>query len=195
MPAGHVRVSIKACAVNYPDVLLIADRYQRRPPRPFAPGIDIAGIVEAVGHGVARLKPGDRVMAAAGARRHGGDRRRARESLQRDSGLAAVRRSRGDVDDVRDGPVCARGLRSSCSPAKTSSCWERRAAWVSLRSTSAMGCGAHVIAAASSETKLAVARAKGADAGVVYPTGTLDKATSKAFAEQIVRPAGARART
>ena len=34
--AGHVRVAIHACAVNYPDVLLISDRYQRRPPRPFA---------------------------------------------------------------------------------------------------------------------------------------------------------------
>src|SRR5262245_55303893 len=47
--AGEVVISVKACGVNYPDSLIIADRYQFKPPRPFAPGGEVAGVVEAVG--------------------------------------------------------------------------------------------------------------------------------------------------
>jgi NADPH:quinone reductase-like Zn-dependent oxidoreductase len=46
---GEVLVSVKACGVNFPDFLIIQDKYQFRPPRPFAPGAEIAGIVERVG--------------------------------------------------------------------------------------------------------------------------------------------------
>ena len=60
---------MKACAINYPDVLIIEDKYQFKPPRPFAPGGEIAGVVEAVGEGVAGWSPGDRVIAMIG---HGG---------------------------------------------------------------------------------------------------------------------------
>ena len=44
--AGEVLIAIRACGVNYPDVLTIQDLYQTKPPRPFAPGTEIAGIVE-----------------------------------------------------------------------------------------------------------------------------------------------------
>jgi len=60
--AGEVVVAIKACAINYPDVLVIEDKYQMRPPRPFAPGGEISGVIEQVGDGVTRFKVGDRVM-------------------------------------------------------------------------------------------------------------------------------------
>jgi NADPH:quinone reductase len=53
---GQVRVSVRACGVNYPDLLAIPDRYQFKPPRPFAPGIEVAGIVDAVGPRVETLK-------------------------------------------------------------------------------------------------------------------------------------------
>ncbi len=59
---GQVLVDIKAATVNYPDLLLISGRYQSMPKLPFAPGVDGAGIVREVGAGVARLKPGDRVV-------------------------------------------------------------------------------------------------------------------------------------
>jgi NADPH:quinone reductase-like Zn-dependent oxidoreductase len=49
--AGQLLVRVKACAINFPDVLIIEDKYQFRPERPFAPGGEIAGIVEAVGEG------------------------------------------------------------------------------------------------------------------------------------------------
>ena len=48
---GQLLVRVKACAINYPDVLIIEDKYQFRPERPFAPGGEIAGVVEAVGRG------------------------------------------------------------------------------------------------------------------------------------------------
>lgn len=65
--ASEIRIAVKACAINYPDVLIIEDRYQFKPPRPFAPGGEVAGIVDAVGEGVSNFAPGDRVMASCGS--------------------------------------------------------------------------------------------------------------------------------
>jgi NADPH2:quinone reductase len=61
--AGEALVNIKAAGINFPDVLVIAGSYQVKIPPPFVPGNEAAGIVEAVGEGVSRLKPGDRVIA------------------------------------------------------------------------------------------------------------------------------------
>ncbi|MBN8841360.1 MAG: NADPH:quinone oxidoreductase family protein [Sphingomonadales bacterium] len=63
---GEVVVAVKACAVNYPDVLVIEDKYQFKPPRPFAPGGEASGVVVSVGEGVTAFKPGDRVMGNSG---------------------------------------------------------------------------------------------------------------------------------
>ena len=57
---------VRACAINYPDVLIIEDKYQLKPPRPFAPGSEIAGEVIEAGEGVDGWKPGDRLIAATG---------------------------------------------------------------------------------------------------------------------------------
>ena len=64
---GQLLVTVKACSVNYPDVLIIEDRYQFKPQRPFAPGSEIAGVVEALGEGVTGWKVGDRVIATTGS--------------------------------------------------------------------------------------------------------------------------------
>src|SRR5438876_7183765 len=61
---GEVLLAVKACGVNYPDLLIIEDRYQFKPPRPFAPGGEVAGVIEAVGPGVTHLKQGDRVIGS-----------------------------------------------------------------------------------------------------------------------------------
>ena len=60
---GEVLVGIKAAGINFPDVLMIGGTYQVKIPTPFVPGGETAGIVEAVGNGVTRYKPGDRVIA------------------------------------------------------------------------------------------------------------------------------------
>ena len=64
---GQLLVRILACAINFPDVLIIEDKYQVRPPRPFAPGSEISGVVEAVGSGVEGWAVGDRLIAAIGS--------------------------------------------------------------------------------------------------------------------------------
>ena len=60
---GEVVVSVKAASVNFPDVLIIQNKYQFKPPLPFSPGSELAGVVKEVGAGVSRWKPGDKVMA------------------------------------------------------------------------------------------------------------------------------------
>ncbi|HUK04337.1 MAG TPA: NADPH:quinone oxidoreductase family protein [Burkholderiales bacterium] len=60
---GEVVVSVKAASLNFPDVLIIQNKYQFKPPLPFSPGSELAGIVKEAGPGVSAFKPGDRVMA------------------------------------------------------------------------------------------------------------------------------------
>jgi NADPH2:quinone reductase len=64
--AGEVAIKVKAASVNFPDILIIQNKYQLKPPLPFSPGSEVAGIVKAVGAGVAHVEPGDRVMAIVG---------------------------------------------------------------------------------------------------------------------------------
>src|SRR5260370_16991444 len=56
----EVRVAVRAFGVNYPDLLIIQDLYQFKPPRPFSPGAEVAGVVDAGGDGVEHVRPGDR---------------------------------------------------------------------------------------------------------------------------------------
>ena len=60
---GEVVVSVKAASVNFPDVLIIQNKYQFKPPLPFSPGSELAGVVKEVGPGVRGWKAGDRVIA------------------------------------------------------------------------------------------------------------------------------------
>ena len=63
---GQVAIDVKAAGVNFPDVLIVQNKYQFKPELPFTPGSELAGIVRAVGEGVAHIKPGDRVIAFIG---------------------------------------------------------------------------------------------------------------------------------
>jgi NADPH:quinone reductase len=62
---GEIRIRNHAAALNFYDILLIQGKYQVKPPRPFTPGSEVAGVVDAVGEGVQNFKPGDRVQAMA----------------------------------------------------------------------------------------------------------------------------------
>jgi len=61
--AGEVVVTVKAASVNFPDVLIIQNKYQAKPPLPFSPGSELAGVVKELGAGVSSVKPGDKVIA------------------------------------------------------------------------------------------------------------------------------------
>ncbi len=61
---GEVLIDVAAAGVNFADLLMIDGRYQETPPLPFAPGLEIAGVVRECGAGVTRVQPGDRVAAA-----------------------------------------------------------------------------------------------------------------------------------
>lgn len=63
---GKVVIDVKACGVNFPDTLIIEGKYQFRPEFPFSPGGEVAGVVREVGEGVWHVKPGDRVFALTG---------------------------------------------------------------------------------------------------------------------------------
>ena len=60
---GEVAVRVAAAGVNFADILMIAGKYQEKPPFPFSPGLEVAGSVEACGPGVTRVAPGQRVLA------------------------------------------------------------------------------------------------------------------------------------
>lgn len=65
--AGEVVIDVRAASVNFPDVLIIENKYQFKPPLPFTPGSEVAGVVRAVGEGVTTLQPGARVVAFTGS--------------------------------------------------------------------------------------------------------------------------------
>src|SRR3954453_7728484 len=63
---GEAVIAVRAASVNFPDVLIIENKYQLKPPLPFSPGSELSGVVKTVGDGVTGIKPGDRVMAITG---------------------------------------------------------------------------------------------------------------------------------
>src|SRR5215212_990840 len=60
---GEVVIAVKAASLNFPDVLIIQNKYQFKPPLPFSPGSELAGVVKEVGSGVHGVRPGDKVIA------------------------------------------------------------------------------------------------------------------------------------
>ena len=64
--SNEILISVKAAGVNFPDTLIIRDLYQIKPQRPFAPGGEVAGIVEAIGQNVTNFAVGERVLAVPG---------------------------------------------------------------------------------------------------------------------------------
>ena len=118
---GQVRVAVKAAGVNFPDTLIIADKYQFKPPRPFAPGHEIAGDITEVGEGVSGYKKGDRVIGMIG---HGGYAERGRGRPGRAAAHAAEHELRGRLGlhhDLRHLLLRAEAARATTSPARR--CW------------------------------------------------------------------------
>ncbi|WP_426010188.1 NADPH:quinone oxidoreductase family protein [Caulobacter sp. DWR2-3-1b2] len=181
---GQVVLTVKACGVNYPDVLIIEDKYQFKPQRPFAPGGEVAGVVEQLGEGVTGLTVGQRVLASSG---HGGmaekllvDAVRCTpipDTMPFDEAAAFILTYGTSYYALKDRGQLKAGETLLVLGA---------AGGVGLAAVElAKAAGAKVIAACSSQEKVDLAIAHGADSGVVYPRGPFDKDGQKALANLI----------
>ncbi len=180
--AGEVRLAVRACGVNFPDVLIIQDLYQFKPERPFAPGSEVSGVVEAVGEGVTALKPGDRVIGSSG---WGGMAEKlvlpaARcipipDAMPFDDAAAFIMTYGTSYHALKDRAALKPGEKLLVLGA---------AGGVGLAAVElGRAMGAHVVAAASSAGKVELARKHGAESGVVYPAGPFDKDGQKQLAQ------------
>ena len=180
---GQVIVDIKATGISFPDVLIVQGLYQFKPPFPFSPGSEIAGIVSSVGNGVTKFKEGDRVMGNTGA-----------------GGLV----ERGAFFETQLMPLpesmsfqIAAGF--SLNYGTTIHGLKQRAALKPNESILILGAGgglgitaihvakamgAKVIAAVSSEDKLELCKKEGADEGILYPK-EMDRDLQKKFSNEI----------
>jgi NADPH2:quinone reductase len=164
---GDVVISVKAASVNFPDVLIIQNKYQVKPPLPFSPGSEVAGVVKAVGEGVTHVKPGDAVFAFT---TYGGF---AEEVTADATRLLPI------PPGMSFTSAAAFGLTYATSDHALRDRGELQAGDTLLVLGAAGGVGlaaieigkalgARVIACASSEDKLAVCREHGADATINY---------------------------
>ncbi len=170
--AGQARVAIRAASLNFPDLLIVQNKYQFKPPLPFVPGSEFAGVVEAVGDGVNNVKPGDRVMAMAGTGGFGSHAVVAAEKLMPlpeamsfEHGAALVLTYGTTIHALLD-----RGqLKAGETVLVLGAAGGVGTAAVQI----AKAAGARVIGAASSDEKCALVRQIGADETINYSSGNL----------------------
>ena len=169
---GEVVIRVKAAGVNFPDVLIIQNKYQIKPPLPFSPGSEVAGVVKAVGDAVTRVKPGDAVMA-----------------LTAFGGFAEeVKTDERQVLPLPAGMDFATAAAFGLTYATSDHALRDRGALKAGETLLVLGAaggvgiaaieigkalGARVIACASTDEKLATCRAHGADATINYATEDL----------------------
>ncbi|MFA6219076.1 MAG: NADPH:quinone oxidoreductase family protein [Erythrobacter sp.] len=179
--AGEVLIKVAACAINFPDTLIIRDMYQFKPPRPFAPGGEISGTIEALGEGVTGWQVGDRVICGLG---HGG--------LQEKVAVAAARLFKvpEGIDLVQASALLMtygttiHGLKDRGGIKAGETVLVLGAAGgVGLSAVElAKAYGCRVVAAVSTEEKAEVARRHGADEVVIYPRAPFDKDAARELA-------------
>ena len=186
---GEVLVAVAACGVNYPDTLIIEDRYQFRPERPFAPGGEVAGVVEAVGEGVGALVVGQHVIGSAIS---GGMAQKVMLPAERcvpipndmpmDDAAAFLMTYGTSYHALTD----RAGLKAGETLLVLGAAGGVGLAAIEL----GKALGARVVAAVSSEDKAAAAKEAGADEALVYPRGPFDKDGARALADQFKQAVG-----
>lgn len=186
---GELLVRVLACGINYPDVLIIEDKYQFKPERPFAPGSEICGEVLAVGPSVSGWAKGDRLICVTG---HGG--------LSEQMTVPANRSFR-----LPEGADPVQGAALLMTYATTIHALIDRGRLQAGQTLLVLGAaggvglaaveigkalGARVVAAVSSEDKAQAARDAGADEALIYDRAPFDKAQSKALADRFKQVVG-----
>jgi NADPH2:quinone reductase len=169
---GEVVVSVKTASVNFPDVLIIQNKYQVKPPLPFSPGSELAGVVKSVGDGVTRWKPGDPVMAITG---YGAFAEDVKVDVNR---LLPIPTGMDFVSAAAFGLTYATSEHALCDRGDL----KAGETLLVLGASGGVGIaaieigkvlGARVIACASTDDKLAVCREHGADDTINYATEDL----------------------
>jgi NADPH:quinone reductase len=170
--AGEVVISVRAASVNFPDVLIIQNKYQFKPSLPFSPGSEVAGVLKAFGEGVDGFKPGDRVMAFT---TYGAFAEEVRTEARR-------------ILAIPDGMSFTQAAAFGLTYATSDFALRDRGALKSNETLLVLGAaggvgiaaieigkalGARVIACASTEEKLAACREHGADQTINYATEDL----------------------
>ena len=187
---GELLVRVRACAINYPDVLIIEDKYQLKPPRPFAPGSEIAGEVEAVGPGVEGWEAGDRLIAATG---HGGLVEKVVIPAEQAIPLPPER-------SFAEGSALLLTYATAIHALVDRGRLQSGQTLLVLGAAGGVGIasvevgkalGARVVAAVSSDEKAQAARDSGADEAFVYPIGGSDPKMLSQLFKDAVGPAGA----
>jgi NADPH:quinone reductase len=189
---GQIRIRVRAAGLNFPDTLMVAGTYQLKPPFPFTPGMEAAGVVDAAGEGSA-FNAGDRVLAMTGTGAFAeeavvGDAQAMRipDTMSFDEAAAFPVTYGTTLHALRDRGRLRQGEALLVFGA---------AGGVGLNAVE-IGkiLGANVIACASSEAKLAVARAYGADHGIDYSTESIKdrvkEITGGAGADVVYDPVG-----
>ncbi len=187
---GELRVRILACGINYPDVLIIEDKYQFKPERPFAPGSEVTGVVDAIGEDVAGWKIGERLIAIMGT--GGGLAEQAIVKAE-----DAIKLS-NDLDPV-EGAALIFTFGTTLHALTDRGQLKSGETLLVLGAAGGVGLaaieigkamGAHVVAAVSSAQKAAAASEAGADQTMIYPRGPFDKESSKTLAHQFKNEVG-----
>src|SRR5262249_21210787 len=179
---GEVVIAVKAAGVNFPDALIIEDKYQFKPERPFAPGGEVAGVIESVGGEVAHLTKGQRVIGSLG---WGGFAEKVKAQAQRvlpipdampfDEASAFILTYGTSYYALKDRADLKKGETVLVLGA---------AGGVGIAAIElAKAMGARVVAAVSTEEKAAFAKAAGADDTVIYPASGMSKQQSKDLAD------------
>jgi NADPH2:quinone reductase len=181
---GQVLIAVKACGVNFPDVLMLADKYQFKPALPFPPGGEVAGVVKTLGEGVEGLKAGDRVAVSIG---NGG----VAEEVVAPAGRC-VKMPDNVSFEVGSAFIVTYG--TSYHALKDRARLKPGEHLVVLGAAGGVGLsavelgvamGAKVIAGASSQEKVDLAIKHGASAGFVYPRLPLSRDQQKAISDKI----------
>ena len=179
---GEVVVAIRACGINFLDTLIIRDLYQTKPPRPFAPGVEVAGTITALGAGITRWSVGERVIA-----------------LPAFGGFAeAIAVPEGRLFALPEAISFARGAGLSIAYGTAIYALKDRAGMRAGETLLVLGAsggtglaavelgkalGLRVIGAVSSPDKADAVRKAGAQDVLLYPRGSLDRDASRALAQ------------
>jgi NADPH2:quinone reductase len=185
---GQVRIAVKAAGVNFPDTLIIRDLYQFKPPRPFAPGGEVAGVIEATGEGVTTRKVGDRVQAGGingGFATHfianAAQTNKLPDAMPYDEAAAFMLTYGTSHYALKD--------RAQIKPGESLFILGAAGGVGAAAIECGKAMGAKVIAGVSSDEKAQFCKELGADETLVYPR-TLDRDSQKALSNEIKRLAG-----